>query len=305
MGRTEDWAPERAPGLLQALVQTRSTPGGCVLAGWVLVGCMLAGCERQAQGAADIPHTPIPKVDARFSLEAREGRVSYAGVLPDPETRARVAAALESAGASGKLQVDPRTLPAPWAAALGPAAQALGRTGGRLEFAGRRIELRGELDPEQRATLRARLARLFPDYTLAGGLADVDARLALPSAGDGAALLAFLNAVPFGFHPDSGMLSAGGVDAVARAVRGMQSAGPGAPVEARIHPDSEAGSGEALALARQRSDALLTQFALRGIVPPQIVVRTAPFMAGREGQVEFAAPAPAAASTTADTTAEP
>ena len=126
-----------------------------------------------------------------------------------------------------------------------------------------------------------------------------------PPAGDGAALLAFLNAVPFGFHPDSGMLSAGGVDAVARAVRGMQSAGPGAPVEARIHPDSQAGSGDALALARQRSDALLTQFALRGIVPPQIVVRTAPFVAGREGQVEFAAPAPPAASTTADTTAQP
>lgn len=266
--------------------------------GWVRgagLAAMLAlgGCERPAQGAADIPHTPIPKVEPRFWMQSREGQIEYQGVVADEATRASVTSALQAtAGASGKLEVDSRTLPAPWASALGPAADALRPTGGRLDFTARRIELRGDLDPEQRATLHAQLTRLYPGYTLAGAFAGVDPRLALPAAGDQQALLAFLNAAPPSFHPDSGMLSEGGVEAVTRAVRGLQAAGPAARVEASIYPDATPSDDTGSALARQRSEALLTQFALRGMGPPQIVVRPGAFAKGREGQVEFAAPTP-------------
>lgn len=277
--------------------RTSDAAGGMLRVGGLAAALALGACERPAQGAADIPHTPIPKVEPRFSMEAREGGIVYQGVVSDAATRARIAAALQAAaGASGTLEVDPRTLPAPWAGALGPAAAALRTTGGRLDFAGQRIALGGDLDPEQRATLHAQLQRLYPGYTLAGALAGVDPRLALPDTGDAQALLAFLAAVPLSFHPDSGMLSDGGVDAVARAVRGMQAAGPTAPVEAMIHPDAETAGVSGTDLARQRSEALLTQFALRGIVPPQIVVRPGVFVRGREGQVEFTRPAPPAAA---------
>lgn len=273
---------------------TVSSIGWLRVAGLALV-LVLGACERRAQGAADVPHTPIPKVEPRFSMEVRDGRIVYAGVVADASTRSVVQSALqETPGTTGTLEVDPRTLPARWAEALGPAAEALRQSGGRLDFSGRRIELRGELDPEQRATLHARLQRLYPGYTLAGALAGVDPRLALPEADDDVALLAFLNAVPLSFHADSGMLSDGGVDAVARAVRGIQSAGTAAKVEARIHPDASTGSEGATDLARQRADALQTQFALRGIGPQQLVVRPGPFVRGQEGQVEFVAPAPPA-----------
>ena len=271
------------------------TATGQTLAG-LLLALLLAGCERPAQDAADIPHTPIPKVEPRFSLDVREAKIAYRGVVADRATRDGIAAALEGLGATGLVEVDPRRLPAPWAAALGTAAEALRDTGGGLDFAGRRIELRGELDAEQRATLHRRLGRLYPGYTLAGGFAQVDPRLALPEAGDRDALLVFLNAVPPSFHPDSGMLSAAGVDAVARAARGMQAAGHTVVVEAVIHPDSDPGLEREHALGRQRSEALLTQFALRGIAAPRIAVRQGPFVRGREGQVEFAAPAPPVAT---------
>lgn len=270
-------------------------PGAAGQACLLALVLVLGACDRRAQEASEVPHTPIPKVEPTFSMEVRQGRIAYGGVVADAATRSAVAAALQATpGATGTVKVDPRTLPARWVEALGPASEALRQSGGRLDIAGRRIDLRGDLDAERRATLHARLQRLYPGYTLAGGLAGVDPRLALPEAGNAGALLAFLNAVPLSFHPDSGMLSDGGVDAVARAVRGLQAAGPTAQVEALVHPDAAVEAEGAAELARQRIDALQTQFALRGVAPPQLVVRPGPFLRGREGQVEFVAPAPPA-----------
>lgn len=273
---------------------------GSVPVAGLLLALALGGCDRRAQGAAEVPHTPIPKVEPRFSMQVRDGRIVYAGVVADEATRVAVARALGTTpGASGELKVDPRTLPARWADALGPAAEALREAGGRLEFAGKRIELLDAGDPEQRATLHSRLQRLYPGYALAGALAGVDPHLALPMPGDDAALLGFLNAMPLSFHPDSGMLSDGGVESVARAVRGIQSAGTAARVEARIHPDAPTEAGGTSDLARQRAEALQTQFALRGIGPSRLVVRPGPFERGREGQVDFVAPPPAAPAASA------
>lgn len=262
----------------------------------MLLAIAVAGCQRPAQGAADVPHTPIPKAEPRFWMEAKDGQVQYRGVVADEAARRAVASALEAAtGASGTLEIDPRTLPAAWAPALGDAAKALRQTGGRLDFVGKRIELRGELDPEQRATLHRRLQGLYPGYTLAGALEGVDPRLALPNPGDTSGLLVFLNAAPIRFESDSGMLASSGIDGVARAARGMRAAGSAARVEALIHPGREAATEQARALGEQRIDALLTQFALRGILPPQVTARVAATAGGAEGMVEFVAPPPATA----------
>jgi hypothetical protein len=265
-----------------------------------MLACVLAGalgaCQRPAQGAADIPHTPIPKAEPRFSMELRAGQIHYQGTLAEEAARASVVAALQAAvGATGTLQVEPRTRDAAWAPALGQAALALRDAGGgRLDFAARRIELSGQLDPEQRATLHRDLQRLYPGYALAGALEDVDPRQARPQPGDAAGLVAFLNLRPISFHAGSAMLTGSGVEGVARAARGMRAAGASVRVEALIYPATGAGADAEPALGEQRDNALLTQFALRGIVPPRISTRAAAPTPERDGQISFAAPQPAA-----------
>ncbi len=251
----------------------------------------LAACQRQAQDASAIPHTPIPKAEARLSVAAEGGRVRYEGVVADAATRDAVVAALDSAApdAAGTVAVEPRTKPAAWTAALGPATAALRRSGGRLTFTGRRIELDGDLTQEQRATLYRRIHALYPGYALAGAFQGADLRHALPEEGDMDALLAFLNARPLEFHPGSGMLTQASVQALARAARGLQAAGPAARVEVHVHPEAGGDAAEQRAAARQRADAVLTQLALRGVAPARLRAVVAAPLEGKDARVvEFA-----------------
>lgn len=271
-------APGRRLGLLLAATQALA---------------LLTGCQPQAQDASAIPHTPIPKAQARLSLQAVEGRIRYEGVVADEATRDTILGALESATPQldGTLRVEPRTRPAAWTAGLGAAAAALRETGGRLTFVGKRIELAGRLTQEQRATLKRRFGRLYPGYELAGAFQGADPKHALPETGDAAGLVGFLNARPIEFQPGTGMLAQAGMDVLARAARGLRAAGPAARVELRVHPETGGDASEQAAVARQRAEAVLTQLAIRGVPPGRVAAVVAePGPAPGGGFVEFALP---------------
>ncbi|HEX2082182.1 MAG TPA: hypothetical protein VHF86_01695, partial [Xanthomonadaceae bacterium] len=57
----------------------------------------VSACQRQAQDASAIPHTPIPKAEPRFAMAAEDGRIRYEGVVADTATRDAIVQALESA----------------------------------------------------------------------------------------------------------------------------------------------------------------------------------------------------------------
>ena len=260
------------------------------LAALVAAALALSACQRQAQDASTIPHTPIPKAEPRFAMVAEDGRIRYEGVVADAATRDAIVGALESAApdATGALTIEPRTDPAPWAKALGPAAVALRRTGGRLTFANRRIALAGGLTQEQRATLYRRIRVLYPGYALVGAFQGADLRHALPDEGDADTLLAFLAARPIEFRAGTGMLTQASVEALARAARGLRAAGPMVPIEIRVRPEAGGDPDEQSAVARQRADAILTQLALRGVAPGRVRAVVAPAEAGTGPIVEFA-----------------
>jgi hypothetical protein len=261
-----------------------------VLAVLAVAALAVSACQRQAQDASAIPHTPIPKAEPRFAMAAEDGRIRYEGVVADAATRDAIIGALRSAApeATGTLAVEPLTRPAPWAKALGPAAAALRRTGGKLTFADRRIELAGGLTQEQRATLYRRIRTLYPGYELVGAFQGADLRHALPDEGDADTLLAFLAARPIEFRAGTGMLTQASVEALARAARGLRAAGPAARVEIRVRPEAGGDPDERSAVARQRADAILTQLALRGVAPGRVRAVVAPAEAGSGPIVEFA-----------------
>lgn len=258
---------------------------------------LLAGCgRREDPDLSAIPHTPIPKTEARLTLLARDGALRYQGVVADEATRNRVADALTGAtagAASGTLHIDPDTLPPPWMAGLGPLSAALKQSGGQLELQGRRIELDGELSQENRATLLRQARRHYPGFTLAGLFHGVDMRHALPDEGDLEGLLAFLNAIPIEFQANSALLLPFSVEGLGRGARAIRATGQIARLQLRVYPDREGESRDAL--ARQRAEAIATQLALRGIGPDRVEAAVAqPTGEGQAGTVEFvAAPLPA------------
>lgn len=255
----------------------------------------LAGCGPQrAPDASELPHTPLPKADARLSLEATGRMLRYQGIVADPATRAALSAALARAHpgrASGTISIDPNTEAAGWAANVAPLSQALGRTGGILHLHGRRIELAGELSGEDRATLLRTVQRLYPGYAFEGAFRDTDLRLALPDPGDVDALLALLNAAPVAFHQDSGLLAPASLPALARAARAIRAAGPIGRLQVRVYAERD--DEAARDVAAQRADALGTQFALRGVGPDRIQAVAMPPEPGHAGRIEFVHPAAA------------
>ena len=262
-----------------------------------------AGCQPRTQEASEIPHTPIPKAPARFAMEAADGRVRYTGTVADDAARADALSSLarDAPGAEGTVTVVPRTRPAAWTGALGQAAAALRGTGGKLVFGERQILLDGELTQEQRATLLRRIQRLYPGYALSGAFQGVDRRQALPDPGDMDGLLAFLSTAPVAFHQGSGLLTPASIDNLGRVARGMKAAGPEARIEIRIHTDGADASGGTPASQRevvqQRTDAVVTQLALRGVSPQRLRAVAAPVTtAAGDGAVDFGPFPPGATS---------
>ena len=265
------------------------------LAGLVAV---IAGCGRPQQ-ASELPHTPIPKTEAHLTLAADNGALRYQGVVPDAATRRLLIDALDSTGmAQGAIEVEPATLPPPWATGLGPLVGALRRSGGQLQLQGKRIELVGELSQEHRATLLRQAQRLYPGYALAGQFMGVDPRQALPDPGDRDALLEFLNAIPIQFHDNSGLLVPASVEGLARGARAIRAAGPVGRLQLRVYPDRD---GEGAAIARQRAEAIATQLALRGIGEDQVeAVVAGPIGPDKGDSVEFTIAPPRPPGTVAE-----
>ena len=261
----------------------------------------LAGCGPQAApDASELPHTPLPKAEARLSLEVAGRALRYQGIVADTATRTALTTALTQAHrgrASGTISVDPNTEPARWAGNVAPLSQALARTGGIVHLHGRRIVLAGELSAEDRATLLRAAQRLYPGYAFEGAFRDTDLRQALPEPGDVDTLLALLNATPIVFHQGSGLLVPESLPVLARAARAIRAVGKVGRLQLRIYAERD--DETARAIAAQRADALGTQFALRGIGPDRIQTVTMPAEPGHAGRVEFVHPAAAGSADTA------
>lgn len=258
-----------------------------------LAVCVAAACSRQpAMDASQIPHTEIPKTEATLQVAQDGQAVRYAGAVADEATRAALVRSLQAAygsRASGEIRIEPDTHAPPWTGGLDALLGAFRLSGATLDLRGKHITLGGAASGEDRANLLKTTRRLYPGYTLAGLFEGVDLKQALPDAGDTAALVEFLNAVPIRFEDDSGMVTAASRDGLARAARALKAADRQMRLEAGVRAEPGQSPDNGLDIAAQRAEAVRLQLAIRGVNPLAIQPRVLPASPGKGGQVEFSA----------------
>ena len=273
-----------------------------------------SACRQQpAADASQIPHTPIPKVDARFQLANNNGSLRYEGSVADAATRAGIEHSLQSVygnDATGSITLEPNTLAPPWAGKLGEMFLAFRMPGGVLAFEGKRIELSGAVNDEDRAMLLKKARQLYPGYELTGLFQGVDVAYALPDRGDSQGLVVFLNAIPIHFQEDSGMLTPDSLDGVARAARAIRNSAAGQRIRIGVRPISAGMPEYDRDLAFQRANAVKVQLAIRDVDPGMLDAEVLPVdAADKGGKLEFAiaggAPAATAQPAAAGTAAKP
>ncbi len=266
-------------------------------AAWITlaIAVMLAAgaCRQQpATDASQIPHTPIPKVDARLQVANNNGSLRYEGSVADEATKAGIERSLKSvygSDATGAIALEPNTNAPPWANGLGEMFMAFRMPGGVLAFEGKRIELSGAVGDEDRATLLKKARELYPDYEFTGLFQGVDMAYALPDRGDGDGLVVFLNAIPINFQEDSGMLTPDSLDGISRAARAIRSAAAGQRIRIGVHPLVADMPEYDRDLAFQRANAVKVQLAIREVDPGMLDAEALPARdAGKGGKVEFA-----------------
>lgn len=264
---------------------------------WVALALALVlaagGCRQQpAADASQIPHTPIPKVDARLQLANNNGSLRYEGSVADAAAKAGIERSLKSvygSDATGAIALDPNTNAAPWADGLAEMFMAFRMPGGVLAFEGKRIELSGAVGDEDRAALLKKARQLYPDYELTGLFQGVDMKYALPDRGDGDGLVVFLNAIPIHFQEDSGMLTPESLDGISRAARAIRSAAAGQRIRIGVYPLSAGMPEYDRDLAFQRANAVKVQLAIRDVDPGVLDAQALPVAdAGKGGKIEFA-----------------
>lgn len=275
------------------------------------VAAALSSCQRQpAADASDIPHTPIPKVEARLQVANNSGSYRYEGSVADAATKADIEQSLKSvygSDATGEIALEPNTNAPSWAKGLGEMFTAFRVPGGVLSFEGKRIELSGAVGDEDRAMLLKKARELYPDHELGGLFQGVDMKYALPDRGDAAGLVTFLNAIPIHFQEDSGMLAPESLDGISRAARGIRNAATGQRLKIGVHPEQAGMPEYDRDLAFQRANAIKVQLAIRDVSPGRL---DAQVLSGgdssKAGKVEFSliegdAAAPDAAAGTTKT----
>lgn len=264
----------------------------CFLLAFIAALATSACRQQPAADASQIPHTPIPKVDARLQVANNNGSVRYEGSVADAATRSGIERSLQSvygSDASGTIALEANTHAPPWASGLGEMFMAFRMPGGVLTFEGKRIELSGAVGDEDRAMLVKKARQLYPDYELTGLFQGVDMKYALPDRGDGEGLVAFLNAIPIHFQEDSGMLTPDSLDGVSRAARAIRSAAAGQRIRIGVHPISAGMPEYDRDLAFQRANAVKVQLAIRDVDPGMLDAQALPAGAADEGgKLEFA-----------------
>lgn len=139
--------------------------------------------------ATTAPAASAAKADAQLALRNVNGNVSYAGAVPDQQSKTSIIDALSSAfgasNVSGDLSIDPNAAKPSWIGKLGAALGAFGIPGAEMLLKGNSINIGGLISDAQKSGLMDSLKSIFGgDFSigsLAGALPGLPA-VAMPSA---------------------------------------------------------------------------------------------------------------------------
>jgi outer membrane protein OmpA-like peptidoglycan-associated protein/uncharacterized protein YidB (DUF937 family) len=230
---------------------------------------------------------PRPSMPALLALRNLAGRVEYAGVVSDENTRAGVLDALRSvlgaAQVSGTLDVDPRAASAHWLSRIKAILEQLKTPGTRLVLQGSDVRVSGWI-PEFESTklLDALSSILGPGFTY--GLSDEHVSEAVTAAAgktlaaldalkpgySGTDLVKALNLWIVNFASDSARLPPESREVMIRAAKAIKAVPSSIIIEISGHTDNTGDAAANKALSQARAEAVRNSLIRAGVAPASL-----------------------------------
>ena len=226
---------------------------------------------------------PAGTIDPQLTLNNRDGKVTYSGVVRDEATRTAIVSALRTAfgdaNVSGDLRVDGNVRRAAWLGRLGDLFAAVKTSGADLSLNGDAIKVGGWLSAADRQTLGDKLRGILGGGVSIGSLVDPaveaaraandKALSALRAIGTSAvspdALVSAMNLAVINFQTGSAEIAPDSQELIRTSAEAIKRAPGDSRVEIGGHTDNTGNPASNLTLSQARADAVRTALVNAGV----------------------------------------
>ncbi len=232
---------------------------------------------------------PVGTIAPQLTLNNRDGRVTYSGLVRDEATQTAIVSALRTTFGEGKvagnLRVDANVRRARWLPRLGDLFTALKSPGVELSLTGDVINVGGWLTTTDRQAITDRLQAIFGAQATIRSLPDaaaeatrgandkaVSALVALGTSGVTAdAVVQAMNLAVINFSTGSAEIPPDSVDVIRKAGQAIQGAGSNSlTIEIGGHTDNTGDPARNMTLSQARADAVKVALTVAG-APAEIL----------------------------------
>ena len=234
---------------------------------------------------------PAGTIDPQLTLNNRDGKVTYSGVVRDDATRTAIATTLRTAfgdgNVSGDVRIDRNVRRAAWLPRLGDLFAAVKTPGVDLSLNGDAIKLGGWLSAADRRTLADKLRGIFGSGVSIESLGDpaleaaraandkaLSALRAIGTSGVSSdAVVQAMNLAVINFSSGSAEIAQDSLEVIRKSAEAIERAPAGSTVEIRGHTDNTGDPSSNTRLSQARAEAVKNALVSAGVPADRLTAR--------------------------------